>query len=111
MQSQDVTNKPNHEKSNDWKVIANLLPYLWTFKGRVILALSCLIAAKVANLGVPILLKFLVDSMSVPPGLQTLIVVPVALIVDSSLVISHGNGAVQYFIPSHPQNLPSPTEL
>ena len=86
MQSQDVTNKPNHEKSNDWKVIANLLPYLWTFKGRVILALSCLIAAKVANLGVPILLKFLVDSMSAPPGLQTLIVVPVALIIAYGLL-------------------------
>jgi ATP-binding cassette, subfamily B, heavy metal transporter len=86
MQSQDVQSKSNHEKSNDWKVIANLLPYLWTFKGRVILALSCLIAAKVANLGVPILLKFLVDSMSVPPGLQTLIVVPVALIIAYGLL-------------------------
>ena len=86
MQSQDVQVKPSHEKSNDWKVIANLLPYLWTFKGRVILALSCLIAAKVANLGVPILLKSLVDSMSVPPGLQTLIVVPVALIIAYGLL-------------------------
>jgi ATP-binding cassette subfamily B protein len=86
MQSQDVQVKSNHEKSNDWKVIANLLPYLWTFKGRVILALSCLIAAKVANLGVPILLKFLVDSMSVPPGLQTLIVVPVVLIIAYGLL-------------------------
>ncbi len=86
MQSQDVQVKPSHEKSNDWKVIANLLPYLWTFKGRVILALSCLIAAKVANLGVPILLKTLVDSMSVPPGLQTLIVVPVALIIAYGLL-------------------------
>ncbi len=86
MQSQDVQVKSNHEKSNDWKVIANLLPYLWTFKGRVILALSCLIAAKVANLGVPILLKTLVDSMSVPPGLQTLIVVPVALIIAYGLL-------------------------
>ena len=86
MQSQDVQVKSNHEKSNDWKVIANLLPYLWTFKGRVILALSCLIAAKVANLGVPILLKFLVDSMSVPSGLQTLIVVPVALIIAYGLL-------------------------
>ena len=86
MQSQDVQVKPSHEKSNDWKVIANLLPYLWTFKGRVILALSCLISAKVANLGVPILLKSLVDSMSVPPGLQTLIVVPVALIIAYGLL-------------------------
>jgi ATP-binding cassette, subfamily B, heavy metal transporter len=86
MQSQDVQNKSAHEKSNDWKVITNLLPYLWTFKGRVILALSCLIAAKVANLGVPILLKVLVDSMSISPGLQTLIVVPVALIIAYGLL-------------------------
>ena len=86
MQSQDIQVKSNHEKSNDWKAIASLLPYLWTFKGRVILALSCLIAAKVANLGVPILLKFLVDSMSVSPGLQTLIVVPVALIIAYGLL-------------------------
>jgi ATP-binding cassette subfamily B protein len=86
MQAQEAPDKTNQQKSNDWKVIANLLPYLWTFKGRVILALSCLIAAKVANLGVPILLKFLVDSMSVPPGLQTLIVVPVALIIAYGLL-------------------------
>jgi ATP-binding cassette subfamily B protein len=86
MQSQDIQVKSNHEKSNDWKAIASLLPYLWTFKGRVILALFCLIAAKVANLGVPILLKFLVDSMSVSPGLQTLIVVPVALIIAYGLL-------------------------
>ncbi|MBU3600219.1 ABC transporter ATP-binding protein/permease [Polynucleobacter sp. 30F-ANTBAC] len=70
-----------HKSGNDWKVIRNLLPYLWTFKGRVILALSCLIAAKVANLGVPILLKELIDAMSVPKGIEMLVVVPVALII------------------------------
>ena len=47
----------DNKKTSDWKVIANLLTYLWAFKWRVSLALSCLIAAKVANLGVPILLK------------------------------------------------------
>ena len=67
--------------SNDWKVIGSLLPYLWAFKGRVILALSCLIAAKVANLGVPILLKELIDAMAIPVGIEMLVVVPVALVV------------------------------
>jgi len=67
--------------SNDWKVIGSLLPYLWAFKGRVILALSCLIAAKVANLGVPILLKELVDAMAIPVGIEMLVVVPVALVI------------------------------
>ena len=67
--------------SNDWKVIRSLLPYLWAFKGRVTLALSCLIAAKVANLGVPILLKELVDAMALPVGIEMLVVVPAALVV------------------------------
>lgn len=78
---------PNQRQGgNDWKVIANLLPYLWEFKGRVILAMSCLIAAKVANLGVPILLKELIDAMSLPQGTQALLVVPVALIIAYGLL-------------------------
>jgi len=76
-QDEVVKQKP----SNDWKVIRSLLPYLWAFKARVILALSCLIAAKVANLGVPILLKELVDAMALPAGIEILVVVPVALVV------------------------------
>ena len=78
---------PNQSQGgNDWKVIANLLPYLWEFKGRVILAMSCLIAAKVANLAVPILLKELIDAMSLPQGTQALLVVPVALIIAYGLL-------------------------
>ena len=76
-QDEVVKQKP----SNDWKVIRSLLPYLWAFKARVILALSCLIAAKVANLGVPILLKELVDAMALPAGIEMLVVVPAALVV------------------------------
>jgi len=76
-QDEVVKQKP----SNDWKVIRSLLLYLWAFKARVILALSCLIAAKVANLGVPILLKELVDAMALPAGIEMLVVVPVALVV------------------------------
>ncbi|EHP44446.1 ABC transporter transmembrane region:ABC transporter related protein [Cupriavidus basilensis OR16] len=60
----------------------NLLPYVWHYKWRVILALVCLVAAKVANLGVPVLMKKLVDNMNVPAGSATaLLVVPVGLIV------------------------------
>ena len=70
----------DNKKTSDWKVIANLLPYLWAFKWRVGLALTCLIAAKVANLGVPILLKALIDAMSVPLGVEAVLVVPVSLI-------------------------------
>ncbi|MEO0047293.1 MAG: hypothetical protein RLZZ410_252 [Pseudomonadota bacterium] len=72
--------------ASDWKVIANLLPYLWSFKGRVSLALTCLIAAKVANLGVPILLKELIDAMTVSSTAKALLVVPVALIAAYGLL-------------------------
>jgi ATP-binding cassette subfamily B protein len=49
---------------NDWQTIVSLLPYLATYKWRVVFALSCLIGAKVANLGVPIVMKRIVDSLA-----------------------------------------------
>ncbi|MPW16091.1 ATP-binding cassette domain-containing protein [Paraburkholderia sp. CNPSo 3157] len=55
-----ISNQPR----NDWQTIVSLLPYLATYKWRVVLALSCLIGAKVANLGVPIVMKRIVDSLA-----------------------------------------------
>ncbi|MBU64210.1 MAG: metal ABC transporter permease [Cupriavidus sp.] len=67
---------------SDWQTVRNLLPYVWHYKWRVMLALACLVAAKVANLGVPVLMKKLVDSMDVKAGdAAALLVVPVGLIV------------------------------
>ncbi len=48
----------------DWQTIRSLLPYLADYKGRVTLALSCLIGAKIANLGVPIVMKHIVDGLA-----------------------------------------------
>ncbi len=50
-------------RKSDWRVIRTLLPYLWAYKVRVIAAVAALIGAKVANVGVPILLKEIVDSL------------------------------------------------
>jgi ATP-binding cassette, subfamily B, heavy metal transporter len=55
-----ISNQPR----NDWQTIVSLLPYLATYKWRVAFALSCLIGAKVANLGVPIVMKRIVDSLA-----------------------------------------------
>lgn len=67
---------------SDWQTVRNLLPYVWHYKWRVMLALTCLVAAKVANLGVPVLMKKLIDSMNIAPGdTAALLVVPVGLIV------------------------------
>ncbi|HXL84016.1 MAG TPA: ABC transporter ATP-binding protein/permease [Casimicrobiaceae bacterium] len=64
----------------DWHTVRTLLPYLLAYKGRVALALSCLIAAKVANVGVPLVLKQIVDSLT--PGSQAqMLVLPLALLV------------------------------
>ena len=65
----------------DWRVIRDLLPYLLEYRFRVIIALSCLIAAKVANLGIPIVMKELIDSLDIKSSSpQALLVVPVGII-------------------------------
>jgi ABC-type transport system involved in Fe-S cluster assembly fused permease/ATPase subunit len=71
----------------DWRVIRDLLPYLWEYRFRVVLALSCLIAAKFANLGIPILMKELIDSLDVrPDSPKALLVVPVGIIIGYGLL-------------------------
>ncbi len=64
---------------SDWQTLSILLPYLWAYKGRVSLALVCLIAAKMANVGVPLVLKSIIDQMG-KPG-QAVVMVPGLLLV------------------------------
>ncbi len=66
------------ENRKDWANIRALMPYLWEYRGRVLLALSSLILAKVANVGVPLILKELVDKLDVK--VDTIIALPVALL-------------------------------
>ena len=55
-----------------------LLPYLWEFKGRVVVALAFLVVAKLANVGVPLVLKEMVDSLDAQTAILAL---PLALLV------------------------------
>jgi ABC-type multidrug transport system fused ATPase/permease subunit len=65
----------------DWATLRRLFPYLWQYKWRVLAALLFMIGAKAANVGVPVLLKNLVDAMDVKPGdPAALLVVPVGLL-------------------------------
>jgi ATP-binding cassette subfamily B protein len=68
---------------NDWQTIQALLPYLWEFRGRVLLAMSFLVVAKLANVGVPLILKEVVDSLSGP---QQLLVLPLSLLAAYGLL-------------------------
>jgi ATP-binding cassette subfamily B protein len=71
----------------DWRVIRDLLPYLLEYRFRVIVALSCLVAAKVANLGIPILMKELIDSLDIKASSpQALLVVPLGIIIAYGLL-------------------------
>jgi ATP-binding cassette subfamily B protein len=56
------TAKP-HGNRKDFQNIKRLFPYIWDFKGRVFLALSCLILSKIAIVGMPLVLKEIVDSL------------------------------------------------
>jgi ATP-binding cassette subfamily B protein len=76
------------ELRTDWKTLSTLLPYLWDYKGRVLFAIACLVAAKVAVVGVPVLLKHIVDTFATAPTLEAraLVAVPVLLIVAYGLL-------------------------
>ena len=72
---------------SDGATLARLLPYLWTYKWRVVAAIAFMLGAKLANVSVPLLLKQLVDTMDVPPGGTTaLLVVPVGLLLAYGLL-------------------------
>lgn len=66
-----------------WHVVRALLPYLLRYKGRIALALLALVGAKVANVGVPVLLKEIVDALS--PS-QAALAVPLSLVLGYGLL-------------------------
>jgi ATP-binding cassette subfamily B protein len=65
----------------DWATIKTLLPYVLKYPWRVGFALSCLVLAKVSNLGIPIVLKYLIDDLALSADdPKRLLIVPIALI-------------------------------
>ncbi len=80
-------NAPPRVTASDWMTLRKLFPYLWEYKWRVMAALSFMIGAKLANVGVPLLLKELIDAMTPQPtGAQIALVVPLALLVGYGLL-------------------------
>ena len=71
---------PPGAPKGEWQTLRALFPYLWQYKWRVTIALSCLILAKVANVAVPVVLKDIVDAISANPTMAV-IAVPIGLIV------------------------------
>ncbi|MGA0609475.1 ABCB family ABC transporter ATP-binding protein/permease [Caldimonas sp. KR1-144] len=74
-------------KRSDWATLGQLLPYFWQYRWRVGFALACLVAAKASNVGVPILLKALVDALDIKAGdARAALVVPVGLLLAYGLL-------------------------
>ncbi|HEV8644373.1 MAG TPA: ABC transporter ATP-binding protein/permease [Burkholderiales bacterium] len=63
---------------NDWHTIRKLLPYLLEYKGRVAAALAFLAGAKIANVGVPLVMKEIVDALD---ARRAMLALPFALLV------------------------------
>lgn len=76
------TENPKRSKVN-FKNIEKMFPYIWNFKSRVIFALIFLIIAKLATVGVPILLKDIVDSLN---SNNTLMILPLGLLIAYGLL-------------------------
>ena len=72
------------EWSGDWAVIRSLWPYLMEFRGRVVFAVLCLVLAKLAGVGLPPVLKGIVDSLSHPAA--RVVAVPLALLLAYGVV-------------------------
>ena len=72
----------NQATRNDWVTLKTLIPYLLAYKWRVGLALACLIGAKMANVSVPLILKKLIDNLTVTASHpQAILVLPLGILV------------------------------
>jgi len=71
------TDAPSVDR-NDWSNVKALMPYLWEYRGRVLLALLCLLLAKFAIVGIPVVLKQIIDRLDAEPGIT--LMMPVFLL-------------------------------
>ncbi|MEG2045918.1 MAG: ABC transporter ATP-binding protein/permease [Comamonas sp.] len=85
--SDPISTATPQASGRDAATLRRLLPYLWDYKWRVIAALLFMVGAKLANVGVPVLLKNLVDALTLKPGdPAAILVVPVGLLVAYGLL-------------------------
>ncbi len=63
-----------------WATLKKLWPYLLEFRTRIVIALLCLVGAKLATVGVPFILKHIVDGLDSKSMPDTAIALPLALL-------------------------------
>lgn len=67
-----------HKQRRDWLNLKRMFPFVWSYRGRVLLALLCLVFAKLAMVGVPFLLKDIVDHLGLTD--RSALILPLTLL-------------------------------
>jgi ATP-binding cassette subfamily B protein len=79
-----TTTAPPAAARYEWQTIRTLLPYLWEFRARVVLAMALLVLAKLATVAVPLALKQIVDALDAAH--QPLLILPLGLLAGYGLL-------------------------
>ena len=74
------TSEP-HSDRKDWANLKRLFPFVWEFRGRVLVALACLVLSKLAVVAMPLLLRDIIDGLDSEDG---------ALVLPVMLLLAYG---------------------
>jgi len=69
-----------HSERRDIKNLRRMFPFIWDYRGRVLFALLSLIISKLAMVGVPFVLKEIVDNLDLPQG--EVLILPLVLLLS-----------------------------
>ena len=84
MRGYRVTEREKVRDHFTWRSLGAIMPFLWEYRGRALLALLFLILAKLSLIGVPLVLKEIIELFE--QGDRHLLVLPVGLIVGYGLL-------------------------
>ncbi len=71
-------------EKTDWRVLGILMPYLWEYRGRVIISMAFLVTAKLASVALPLIMKYIVDGLD--SNQTDIIVLPLSLLLAYGLL-------------------------
>ncbi len=81
---QHVTQTDGANEHFSWRSLQAVTPFLWEYRGRVLLSLAFLILAKLSLVGIPLMLKKIIEQFENSP--QMVVAVPLGLIAGYGLL-------------------------
>jgi len=94
MQSFHRPTEAPHTERKDLINLKRMLPFLWSYKGRVLFALVSLMLAKVATVSIPLILKDIVDALDMT-GSTAGSTFPLQLPIELPIMLLLGYGALR----------------